>query len=183
MKVHHLFEATEGLLPNLVASLVKKGETVWFNFWWYTESNARKLYARVIKVENNTFTLQNIGRNGDPWKETFVLPPDADDKLDLHQGSSFWEVREREPVKESLDGMLKTIIQQRLDKHEPVKLDFVENHTRYQGYITLMRGNTIHSMHTKRNGDTETERFVLPLDADERFTLRKIEGVWHLQGI
>jgi hypothetical protein len=84
---------------------------------------------------------------------------------------------------ESLDGMLKTIIQQRLDRHDPVKLDFWDEGFTYQGYITLMRGNTIHSMHTKRNGDTETERYVLPLDADERFTLRKIEGVWHLQGI
>lgn len=176
-------EATEGLLPNLVANLLKKHEPVWLNFWWYSDTKAMELYGQVIKVEDNTFTIRKAAMSGANYTETFVMPPNADDKLDLHKGSSFWEVRKREPVKESLDGMLKTLIQRQLDKHVPVKLDFVENGTRYQGYVQLIRGNTLHTLYVKRGGDKETERYVLPLNADERFTLRKVDGMLHLQGI
>lgn len=89
---------------------------------------------------------------------------------------------------EEIRPLLLDLIKQRLDKGERVRLDFkwseAENALKYRGYITDIRGNTLHSMHTFDSGRAEFERFTLPLDADDRLTLKKgKDGTWLVKKI
>ena len=91
---------------------------------------------------------------------------------------------------ESLDNMLKTLIQRRLDKEEKVKLDFfwppeaTDSTFHYDGVVTQIAGNTIHSLYDPGGGEPlQNERFVLPRDADYHLTLNKSGDGWLVQKI
>lgn len=185
MKVHHLLEELRPLLLDLIQQRVAKKERVFLDFWAPSKVPGAAMdfiEGAVHEVDGNFVYFHSPGMMP---QRRFAFAPDADDRYRLDRVKDGWKVRSiKTKVAESDgDSLLKTIILQRIARHEPVKLDFWHEGFTFKGYITLVRGNTIHTMYTKRNGETETERFVLMPNADDFFTLRKLNGEWVVQGI
>lgn len=190
MKLASLLEDQRPLLLDLIQQRLTKGEVVRLNFWTpAARGSAMDLVQGIISSVDGMsvyFTPPNRSVT-----KRFWFGQNADEKLELNRKDGGWEVTNTKTslIDESEGGsLLRTLIQQRLDKSEPVKLDFdwapvnQVHITRYRGYVQDIVGNTLHTRYVT-HGNNYTERFVLPPNVDDLLTLQKDGAGWLVKKI